>query len=565
MAAAGLPAPEAALAPAELPPRIEDLEEWQRIIMRARLSVCGLIDELRARLGLSVAAAIEVLLSAARDGSLPPEQARMLRDASARRRGLPNRATLYRWMNARIKGAAALAPKAMPPNPQPAWQAPLLHLYQVVYPRSSVAACVRKWDKHFPDIPAPGVRAAQRYINALPPEIKMYGRVGRNALRAVQPFVRRSTDGLWPMDVVTVDGHLFKAYVKSPMNTGHKIRPEITTYLDVATRKAVGFSCWLAESQVAIWAALRDMVLNPDCGVPAIHYSDNGAYRGEIHRAIMERIGSTMCFSQAYRAQSRGMIERLNSTVWVPLAREFDTYIGDDADPEHVKKALAIANRGGENLMEWEDFIDRARAALAEYNDRPHASLRGLTPNEAWAKAVAEGWRPTRLEGDGMYDILMQVVRTVRRGEITLPWGRYSHEDLRAYHGRRVAVAIHPTDGRRVAVLDEQQRLICLAERDGNVRPYMPTSMVNHGRIKREEAAIARKERDIARIRAEAAGAHVIQTAEVFRAHALPTRDPAQSPDVEDEAAEAAFNSYMKAQMQQAFAQSLDMPQEAWQ
>ncbi len=52
--------------------------------------------------------------------------------------------------------------------------------------------------------------------------------MGKNAIRAIKPFVRRTMDGLWPMDVVTVDGHIFKAYVRHPA-TGARFRPEVTT------------------------------------------------------------------------------------------------------------------------------------------------------------------------------------------------------------------------------------------------------------------------------------------------------------------------------------------------
>lgn len=568
-AVVALPAPVVSTpAVAKAQPSVDALAGWQREVMHARLAVCALIDEISLRADISLSRAIEELLILARDGALNTQQMDMLKRANARRgkRGdrLASRATIYRWLEKRSDATAATAPKTRPPAPPPTWMAPLLRLYQVELRNSSAAACIRDWRKHFPEIEPPALRTAQRHLNELPPEVRLWGRRGRNALRAVQPFVRRSTDGLWPMDVVTVDGHLFKAYTKNPMDGRLKIRPEVTTYLDVATRRAVGHSCWLAESQVAIWAALREMALSPECGVPAIHYSDNGAYRGEIHRSVMERIGSQMCFSQAYRAQSRGMIERLNSSVWVPLAQTFPTYVNDDSDPEYTKKALRIANSTGENLLEWPEFLARVRQALDDYNNRPHSSLPGrMSPNEAWAKAVDEGWKPTLLEGDGLFDILIQMVRKVDRGEVRLPWGRYFHDSLRSYHGQKVAVCIHPTDGNSVGVLDREESLICVAERDGNVRPYMPESMVNHGRLRREAAAIKRKEKHIANYRLEADSARSIPRAEIVP---LPQRlesDGARSIEEDhDEHYTDLFNSYMREHRERAFADSIDMPAE---
>lgn len=568
-AVAALPVPVAQpVAKKKAAPAVDALAGWQREVMHARLAVCALIDEISFSGNMSIGRAIDELLALAREGGLTDEQMALLQRANARRgktnTRLASRASLYRWMEKRSDAAGATAPKARAPALPPAWFAPLLRLYQVELRNSSLAACLREWPQYFPGIEKPALRTAQRHISELPPEVRYWGRRGRNALRAIQPFVRRSTDGLWPMDVVTVDGHLFKAYTKNPMNSRLRIRPEITTYLDVATRRAVGHSCWLAESQVAIWAALRDMVLNPECGVPAIHYSDNGAYRGDIHRSVMGRIGSQMCFSQAYRAQSRGMIERLNSSVWLPLAHKQATYVNDDADPEHVKKALRVADTTGDNLMEWSDFLDEVRQALEDYNNRPHSSLPGnMSPNEAWAKAVGEGWQPTLLEGDGLYDILIQQVRTVDRGEVRLPWGRYFHDALRSYHGQKVAVCIHPTDGKTVGVLDRDERMICVAERDGNVRPYMPESMVNHGRLAREAAAIKRKEKHIANYRLEADSARSIPPAEVVPLPQRVESDGARAIEEDhDEHYTDLFNSYMRDQRERAFADSIDMPAE---
>jgi putative transposase len=304
-AVAALPAPvQAGTMPTTDLPRVDQLATWQREIMQARLAVCALINQAMTQTGVSMSAAIAAFCEAAASGALPADTLALLAAANARAgQGgrLADASTLCRWLAARAQGPAALAPR-MGAKATPLWLAPLLKLYQS-YPPRTVAACLRDWSQHYPAIPAPHPRAANRHIAKLPVELREYGRRGRRAMRSVQPFVRRTTDGLWPMDVVTVDGHLFKAYVRHPM-TGRKQRPEITTYVDIATRKAVGFSAWLAESQMAIWAALRDMVLDPACGVPALHYSDNGAYRGDQHRKVIERIGSTLIFSEAYRAQA---------------------------------------------------------------------------------------------------------------------------------------------------------------------------------------------------------------------------------------------------------------------
>ena len=485
------------------------ITEWlfasEREIMQARLKILDYIDKITIDAG-SRLKAIKLFLEMAESDQLPGSLIETLRAANARRGKcrLAHHSTIMRWFQARDKkGRKSVAPKkaGRPCALVPEWMPKLLAIYQRPQ-RPRIAECIRDWKKYYPDEDPPKLRTAQRWIKNMPAELREYNRLGTNGLRAVQPFVRRTTDGLWPMDVVTVDGHLFKAYVRHPL-TGRRFRPEITTYIDIATRKAVGFSAWIAESQFAIWGALREMVTDPDCGVPAMHYSDNGAYRGAQHQGVMARIGSTMMFSEAYRAQARGVIERLNSSVWVPLARKFDTYVGRDADPEEIKRALRAADRDGHGLMAWQDFIATCRDALEEYNARAHSSLRGKSPNKAWQDAIDDGWMPTRLDNDDLHDILPAVERKVLRGEVRLPWGRYFNDDLSLWHQRTVQVHIQPTDGSKVWVADHRGALICVAERDGNARPYVPDSMIQHARAQREAGRIQRLERKLDQVREE--------------------------------------------------------------
>ncbi len=498
--------------PVDTPSSTTELADGQRAVMQARLRVLDFIDELRIQVG-STGRAVSIFVDMARAGTLPAEMVDILRTANARRGNgrLAHKATIYRWLERRERmGTIAVAPKGGMKSTPPVWLPKLLALYQRPQ-KPSISACLREWVNVYPDVLPPPLRTAQRRIAELPVEVREWGRMGRNALRSVQPFVRRTTDGLWPMDIVTVDGHLFKAYPRHPL-TGRRFRPELTTYLDIATRRAVGFSAWIAESQFAIWGALREMVLDPECGIPAMHYSDNGAYRGEQHRTVMARIGTTMMFSEAYRAQARGVIERFNSSVWVPLAKRFATYVGDDADPEAVKKALRKADETGAGLMAWEDFIAECRHEIDAYNNRPHSSLGGLTPNQAWERAVEEGWRPTLLDNDDLHDLLPSVERTVRRGEISLPWGKYYHDDLAIYHGRTVRAAIHPTDGGHVWVSDDRGVLICVAERGANARPYVAQSMLDHARAQREQGRVQRLERKLEAVREEGAALIEIPT-----------------------------------------------------
>jgi len=474
-----------------------EMKDWKRKRLDARVAILSLIDEMTEELG-SQGKAIDEFCRLADAHELPEDTYELLKIAknkASKTQHEVHGSTIYRWLKDRKSGMPGLAPRCGRPPVHYSWGAALLKAYQNPN-KPSIASIVRDWDKLYPGMEGPGsARKAQRFIEKLPIETRMYGRMGVNALRSVQPFVRRSFDMLWPMDVVTVDGHLFKAYVQHPYGRG-RFRPEITNYLDIATRRCVGFSAWVAESQYSIWLALRVMVLDPEFGIAAYQYSDNGAYQGEKHRGLLGRIGTRMMFSQPYRAQARGVVERFNSSVWVPMAKRYPTYAGADNDQEFFKKAIKRFDEG-KDVVTWGQFVSDCQAEIDAYNNRPHSALNGKTPNEAWAEAVAEGWRPTLLENDALHDLMPYEERTVRRGEVSLPWGRYFHRDLNLYSGNRVRVHYNPTDGEEVIIANLEGQMLLVAQRDGNVTPYIPESQLEHARQQREKARINRLERKI--------------------------------------------------------------------
>jgi putative transposase len=497
-----------------------ELADWQRQVRDARLAVLSLIDELRRTLN---GKAVDHLIGMAASGTLPDGFADTITIANARhgsRQTALTRGTVYRWLKDReAHGPDALAPAAPPAKANPEWLGPLLARYQRPS-KPSIAQALDELREQAPqDLALPPLRTAQRHVERLPVEIREYRRMGPRAMRSVQPFVRRTCDGLWPMDIVTVDGHCAKCYVRHP-HSGRRIRPEVTTYIDIATRKALAFSVWWAESQYAIWLAMRTMVLDPEHGIAAIQYSDRGAYRGQEHRALLSRLGTEPMFSMRYRAQARGAIERINSSIWVPLARTQPTYCGKDADQEAFKCALKRFDDTGRGILEWDDWIAACRKKIDDYNAKQHTSLkRGrqtLSPNQAWEIARDEGWEPTTLDDDDLHDLLPSAARHVSRAEVRLPWGLYANGELRHWHRRLVRVHYDPADGSRVWVAGPNGNLICVAGRDANARPYVSESQIEHARTKREEGRIARLERKIAVVKEEETPLIEIAEGEVY-------------------------------------------------
>lgn len=514
-------APRATDDPAdELPALNAVLTDWQRQARDARLRVLAWVDELTLSLG-SQSAAIERVLALIAQGPLPAALAHALAQANERPRLRQDprpddrplvtlsRGTLYRWLAARRQGPDALAPRPAQSvgRVQPPWVAPLLAIYQDPA-KPTAAACWRQLrDLALPGLELPCQRTAEIWLTQrLPVAIAQWGRLGTRARRAIKPFVRRTTDGLWPMDIVAVDGHTFKAWVAHPLS-GERFRPEITTYLDLATRRIVGCAAWVAESQYAIWLALRAMILNPHQGVPALHYSDNGAYTGDQHRSLLARLGIDQLHSLPGNPQANGAIERINRSLWLPAAKQLPLYAGKDMDKDAFKARKSQADKDGAGLVPWADFTAFLQEQIRAYNGREHASLTRnrtrLSPDHAWAEAVAEGWQPTRLDQGDLHDLLPSETRTCRRGEVRLPFGIFFSKDLDDYHGQPVRVGYDPADGAQVWVSDLRGRLIATAQRDGNARPYVSATAIEDARAKREAARIKRLEARIERVQAQ--------------------------------------------------------------
>jgi putative transposase len=200
------------------PQAISDLKDWQREVMHARLAVLAWVDQIATEYRSKHKAIIKSL-ALIEQGHLPEDIAAQIRVANARASGSSrlSNSTLYDWFKIRDSiGPAGLAPASGNQTAAPMWFPMLLKLYQCPQ-KPTLAKCLRDFTKVYPDHPIPAERTANRWLQKLPVEMREFGRMGRAARRAVQPFTRRTTDGMWPMDIVTVDGHLFKAYVRHPM------------------------------------------------------------------------------------------------------------------------------------------------------------------------------------------------------------------------------------------------------------------------------------------------------------------------------------------------------------
>lgn len=439
------------------------------------------------------------LLTQARAGDIEPVLGRMLllaRDGRGRKgdgSGLPSVRSLKRWLR-------ESRPKAKRSPKVPSWGAAFLACYQQPQKPSVKEAYDQAIDQNALGDSPPSIHQVRRFLDTIGAVTRETGRLGAHELKNILPFVRRDFSALEPNDIWSGDGHTFDAEVQHPLH-GRPFRPEITTFICIATRRITAWSVGLAESSWAVADALRwGMERN---GIPAMLYVDNGSgYRNAMMAdeatGLMGRVGTTIVHALPYNSQAKGVIERSHQTLWVRAAKLLPSYMGQAMDREARLAQFkltrkAIKHGGVMPLMPWDLFVEFCQSVIDAYNAHGHRSLKGLSPDAVLTNFQARGWAPELLEPTELETLFRpRVSRTVSRGELLVMNNRYFSRELTEFNGVEVHVAYDIHDPAKVWVYALDGRLICEAECDGNKRHYYPVPVVEQARQKRAQGRLNR-------------------------------------------------------------------------
>jgi putative transposase len=366
-----------------------------------------------------------------------------------------------------------------------------------------------------PEIAAPSYWQVRRWNQKRPLIEREQGRRTGGEMRALKPYWERETRDLRPLEVCLCDGHSFKATIKSWQN-GRPIHPEICYVVDVASRAVLGWSIGLAESAETVMTAVLRAAMhgpeNPFGGVPNILYTDMGAgnmAKVNTHEVygFFAKLGITHETGIPGNAQGRGLIERLNKTLWIRAAREMPscTHAMFDrlaARNFHLAAERDYAQKGDtELLLNLKQFMQYIAEKVMEYNNAPHTSLpkvtdpetgrrRHMSPYEYLAWHATNGWK---FEEHQMPLELLDSVsipsepRIARRGRIQIRGNRYCCKELAYAEGEAVYVTEEDAEGMRLRVHDETGTLIGTAVFEGHKSQYFPQT-------RRDEAAKNRLE-----------------------------------------------------------------------
>lgn len=517
----------------------------QREVMTARSAVLSAIDAHQIAEGMSQRQAIQSFL--ADPSALGVAEATIMTANDRAGRATVSRATIYEWFKLRDgSGVGALAPLPTKEKQEvPGWFWNFLRFYaQPTKP--CLTDALEKYSAALPShIMPPNYDQVRRLMARLGNVERHRGREGSLTLKSRMAYTMRSTADLLPGCVYTADGKTFDAEIQHPIH-GQPFRPEITSIVDVATRKCVGFSFGLAENTIGVVDALRHAC--EANGIPAIFYVDRGpGFKNEVLDSqltgITERLGITKLHSLPQNSQARGIIERFNGSVWNPLAKEYATYIGEDMDRQARQRSFRATRKDlkvlgtSSRLPTWQDFLTACANAVAAYNDKPHSSLPDrMSPNQMWEYHVSTGFEIVPVLEHERNDLFRPYVkRRTRRATVEWLKNTYFHLGLEELHGEDVLVGYDIHDASKVWVREIERRdgeermgrLICVAVFAGNEERYVPLSMERAAIEKRAKARARRLEDHMSEVAAELSPSRYL---EASSAVAMPVIDLTPEP-----------------------------------
>ncbi|TJU75213.1 transposase, partial [Escherichia coli] len=331
--------------------RLNALTENQRQVADARIAIVSEVMKVAQQPGFSCAKAIRFIVDNLARSQLDERIVAMVETANAKKgnsRAL-SEITLKRWIAAFNKAQNAaerlllLAPgkrqeiKAEDIN----WLPEFLAQYRQSNGRPMTEAYedfVAEWRLRHADEPymldiMPSYDTIRRAMKKLPEVVKQKGRVTGSEYRQLEGFTRRDWSRM-PVNYVWIgDGHGMKMKCRHPVH-GRPFAPEVTFVIDGGTRFVVGWSMDLAENVFAVAGAIQHGIRHH--GKPFLYYSDNGS--GETADVldkevvgILPRLGINHPTGIAGNPQGRGIIERLNRTLPMRIARKYRTYFGKGA------------------------------------------------------------------------------------------------------------------------------------------------------------------------------------------------------------------------------------------
>ncbi len=333
-------------------------------------------------------------------------------------------------------------------------------------------------------LPLPSETTFAREIERnIPVPTLRYRRFGDKAMKdECGLYIRRSYRDLNSNDIWVCDNHTFDVFIHDE-GVKKPARVYLTGFLDVRSRKMVGWYVTTAPSSDATLAALRRGI--EKYGIPKVIYSDNGreflthdiggrGFRrsaktdGHEPPTILQNLGIEFRTALVRNAKAK-IIERAFLDVKNDFSKLFEGYTGGTIleRPERLKKT----GKDAENFLLRDEFVKYVDIFIQGYfNKRSHFGdgMDGKTRDDVYAECLVEKRTATTDELNLMMLRNSRPVKVSRNGLKLSINGKdlyfISAELLYHHFGEMVYYRFNPDDLKEVRVYDELDRFIGTAQ-----------------------------------------------------------------------------------------------------
>ena len=384
------------------------------------------------------------------------------------------------------------------------------------------------------ELPSAGTFA--RAARNIPIPYVMYFREGERAyISKCAPYISRMYDDLEPNDIWVADGHTFDVMVRG--KDGKPFRPYLSAFMDVRTRKMVG---WIVTDRLSGDVTLCALKRGIEAyGAPKAILVDNGreylfhdfsgdaGFRKKAKRkdgefvppTILENLGIDIRVSIPKNARAKA-IERAFETVKETFSKLFAGYTGGNVTekPDDLEKVL----KRPEKLITIEEFTSHVSTYIrGYYNKQPHSGcgMWGRSPDEAFAELFRE---KRVVPQDKLNLMLMRYsggTMTVGKNGVTLTlYGekiQFTDEYLwEHYFGQEVYIRYTPDDLSTVRVYDTDNKFICEAVQEKKLSYHATSEDVQEAnRKKKTQEKLVKNYKSLKSTRAQDALDTIIENA----------------------------------------------------
>lgn len=251
-----------------------------------------------------------------------------------------------------------------------------------------------------------------------------------------------------------------------PGKGAKRVRPWLTGFEEPRSRALAGLVISVRPTRAEVLAGLGEAMrrtpeFSPVYGLPTFIRTDNGReFLTKALRSAQVELGFSHLPLRRRSPWLNGKIERWHQTIEHELFARMPWYLrGPKRSDGHLDVPDDVAP------LPLAVFVKLVRAWVAEYNfDRPHRSLGGATPAQAWAEDPAE---INEVSEPKLRRYLLEAPRGPRIVEprgVYYNLGYYNHGELQDYVTRKVTLRVMPHDDLWVDVYHQGQ-YVCRAVR----------------------------------------------------------------------------------------------------